>query len=53
MKVTGIKHSSIVSSESLSVISKLNKPDTGFEKLEFWFHKLDEKVSETVMNQFR
>ena len=47
-----IKHSSVVTSEALSVISKLYKPDTGFEKIEFWFGKLNEKVSETVVDQF-
>ena len=47
-----IKHSSVVTSESLSVYSKLNKPDTGFEKIVMTFFKLDEKVSETVVDQF-
>ena len=46
-----IKHSSAVTSESLYIISKLNKPDTGFALLEFSFSKLDEKVSETVVDQ--
>ena len=47
-----IKHSSEVTSEALYVISKLEKPDTGFEKISFSFSKLDDKVSETVLNQF-
>ena len=42
----------MVTSESLSVICKLNKPDTGFEEVAFSFSRLDEKVSETVLNQF-
>ena len=33
LKITDIKHSSAVTSEALSVISKLKKPDTGFEKV--------------------
>ena len=48
----GIKHSSVVTSEALSVISKLKKPATGFECIEFGFFKLDEKLSETVLEQF-
>ena len=32
-----IKHSSVVMSETLSVISKLYKPETGFEMLKFQF----------------
>ena len=37
VKMEYIKHSSAVTSEALSIISKLKKPDTGFEtvKLEF------------------
>lgn len=45
-----INHSSVVTSESLSVISKLRKPDRGFEKIELWLQKLDESVSDTVVN---
>ena len=52
VQVTKIRHSSVVTSECLSVISKLRKPDSGFEKLELEFIKLDEPVSETVLNQF-
>ena len=50
--MNGINHSSVVTSEALSVISKLNKPVTGFEKLTLGFAKLDEKLSETVLDQF-
>ena len=50
--MSDIKHSSVVTSEALSVISKLNKPDTGFEKIELGFSKLEQKVSETVLDQF-
>ena len=32
-KMNYIKHSSVVTSEALSLISKLKKPDTGFEKI--------------------
>ena len=35
--MTNIKHSSVVTSEALSVLSKLKKPVTGFEKVEFLF----------------
>ena len=37
VKMLDIKHSSVVTSEALSVISKLNKPDIGFEKLVLLF----------------
>ena len=47
-----IKHSSVVTSETLSVISKLKKPDTGFEAIYLGFDKLDKKISETVLDQF-
>lgn len=47
-----IKHSSEVTSQALSVIERLYKPDTGFEKILFSFHKLDERVSDTVVDQF-
>lgn len=50
--MNNINHPAIVTSEALSVISKLNKPDTGFEKLTLGFVKLDEKLSETVLDQF-
>ena len=30
VKMIAIRHSSVVTTESLSIISKLNKPDTGF-----------------------
>ena len=46
-----IKHSSVVTSEALSVISKLNKPATGFESIKLYFKKLDEELSETVVDQ--
>ena len=42
----------MVTSEALSVISKLKKPDIGFESIELRFCKLEEKVSETVLDQF-
>ena len=45
-----IKHSSIVTSEALSVISKLPKPDSGFESINFQFVKLEAKLSETVVD---
>ena len=45
-------HSSVVTSEALSVLSKLKKPDTGFEKVVLIFEKLDAKVKETVVDQF-
>ena len=47
-----VKHAAMVTSEALSVISKLKKPDTGLEKLGFEFLKLDEKLSDTVLDQF-
>ena len=47
-----IKHSSTVTSEAFSVISKLKKPDTGFEGITLVFYKLDKKLSETVFDQF-
>ena len=47
-----IKHSSAVMNEVLSVISKLKKPSTGFEKIVFKFSKLKEKLGETVLDQF-
>ena len=50
--MASIKHSSTVTSESLSVISKLRKPETGFEQVDLNFHKLDERISETVIDQF-
>ena len=40
----------MVTSEALSVLSKVNKPDTGFEKLHLSFCKLDEKIKETVID---
>ena len=52
LEMSAIKHSSVVTSEALSVISKLNKPVTGFEKIELRFSKLDEKLSDTVLDQF-
>ena len=52
VEMYSIKHSSAVTSEALSVISKLNKPDTGFEKVDLVFVKLDEKISDTVVDQF-
>ena len=45
-----IMHSSVVTSESLSLISRLNLPDTGFEQLVLSFGKLDEKISQTVVD---
>ena len=36
-----IKHSSVVTSEALSILCKLKKPDTGFETVLFEFEKLD------------
>ena len=51
-RMGNIKQSSEVTNEALSVISKLKKPATGFEKVEFSFRKLDEKLSETVFDQF-
>ena len=50
--MSDIKHSSVVMSEALSLLSKLKKPDTGFERIGLLFSKLDEKVSETVLDQF-
>ena len=50
--MTDIKHSSTVTSEALSVITKLDKPDTGFENVKLSFNRLDEKVSDTVVDQF-
>ena len=47
-----IKHSSVVTSEAFSVILKLDKPNIGFESIDLGFCKLDEKVSETVLDQF-
>ena len=51
-RMDDIKHSSLVMSEALSMFSKLKKPDTGFEKIVLGFSRLDEKVSETVLDQF-
>ena len=34
------------------MISKLKKPENGFEEIELTFKKLDEKLSETVVDQF-
>ena len=48
--LSDIKHSSEVTSEALSVISKLNKPETGFERINLLFVKLDEKISDTVVD---
>ena len=48
----GIKHCSLVMSEALSVLSKLNKPDTGFNEVQLHFNKLDDKVKQTVLDQF-
>ena len=50
--MTHINHSSVVTSEALSVVSKLKKPETGFEKVELRFKKMDEKIKETVVDQF-
>ena len=47
-----IRHSSVVTSEALSVISKLNKMAFGFQYIKLEFCKLDEKLSETVIDQF-
>ena len=40
-----------MTSESLVVISKLKKPDNGFEILKLGFCKLDEKISDTAVDQ--
>ena len=45
-----IKHSAAVTSESLSIISKLEMPDTGLEELILIFMELEEKVSDTVVD---
>ena len=45
-------HPTAVTNEAFSVLSKLNKPTTGFEKLEVQFNKLEEKMSSTVVDQF-
>ena len=47
-----VKHSSLVTSEALALLSRLNKPENGFKELSLSFQKLDEKVSETVLEQF-
>lgn len=47
------KHSAAVTKEVISVLSKLIKtPETGLEMVVLTFFKLDEKVSETVVDQF-
>ena len=50
LEMQDIKHPSAVTSEALSVISKLKTPDNGLEMVKLTFHRLDEKVSETVLN---
>ena len=50
--MTDIKHSSVVTSEALSVLSKLKTPITGLDFLQLEFCKLDEKVKDTVADQF-
>ena len=47
-----VKHSSLVTSEALALLSRLNKPENGFKELSLSFQKLDQKVSETVLEQF-
>ena len=51
--IGSIKHSSAVTNEVLSVLATLNKPSTGFDKLELerW-ETLDSKLSTTVVDQF-
>ena len=47
------KHQSAVTSEAFSVLSTLNKPPTGFRKLQIYeWWKLGTKVSPTVVDQF-
>ena len=41
VRMSRIEHSSLVTSEALSVLSKLKKPDTGFIEVDFLFFKLD------------
>ena len=52
VQMTNIDHSFIVTSEAISVISKLPKPVTGFEFIRFEFLTLEAKLSETVVDQF-
>ena len=47
-----IDHPTSVTNEFLSVLSTLNKPPTGFDKLELSFKILDQKVSQTILDQF-
>ena len=50
IEMNQIKHSAQVTSETLSIFAKLNIPETGLNKLRLEFNKLDEKVSETVLD---
>ena len=47
-----INNPSTVTSEALSVLSKLKTPAKGLESFEFSLIKLEEKLSETVFDQF-
>ena len=51
--LNAFKHQSAVTSEAFSVLSTLNKPPSGFRKLQFYqWSKLDTEVSPTVIDQF-
>ena len=52
LTITDINHSSVVTSEALSVLSKFKTPDTGIKKMKLSFYKLDEPVKKTVVDQF-
>ena len=45
-----VQHSAEVTSEAISVLSTLRKPEKGFQSLSFSFLRLSEKVSETVLD---
>ena len=48
-----IQHSTAVTNEALGVLSRLMKPGQGFKKLQLIeFMKMDEKLSDTVVDQF-
>ena len=52
LDLRSFKHPTAVTNEALSVLSTVNKPETGFKELSMHFEKLDEKIGPTVVDQF-
>ena len=47
-----VKHSAKLTNAALPLISRLPKPETGFENLRLAFQKLEEKIDEAVLDNF-